>query len=80
MPIYYQSFVKSFSKHERAMQKRIIRAIEKLPSGDVKKMQGSKKTSKPIFRLRIGKYRVLFAMDEENIHIYEIDSRGDIYK
>ena len=51
MPIYYQSFVKSFSKHERAMQKRIIRAIEKLPSGDVKKMQGSKKNQQADFSL-----------------------------
>ncbi|MDI6880658.1 MAG: type II toxin-antitoxin system RelE/ParE family toxin [Desulfitobacteriaceae bacterium] len=38
----------------------------------------------PVFRLRIGKYRVLYEYtnlnDEEVLMIIDIGSRGDIYK
>lgn len=34
----------------------------------------------PIYRLRISKYRVLFHIDEDEIKILKVDSRGDIYK
>lgn len=44
---------------------------------DVKKMQGH-----PYFRLRIGKWRVIFDRAEEIkiISIEKIKSRGDVYK
>jgi mRNA interferase RelE/StbE len=47
------------------------------PSLDVKKLQGE-----PYFRLRVGKWRVIFNRDEEVkiIAIEKIKSRGDVYK
>jgi mRNA interferase RelE/StbE len=47
------------------------------PSLDVKKLQGE-----PYFRLRVGKWRVIFNRDEdlEIIAIEKIKSRGDVYK
>ena len=44
---------------------------------DSKKMQGSE-----FFRLRIGKYRFLYFVDEEEVVVVieKGDSRGDIYK
>lgn len=37
---------------------------------------------KGFMRLRIGKLRVIFRIDKDKdeIYIYEIDSRGDVYK
>jgi len=46
--------------------------------GDVKKLKGN--DIPPIFRLRVSKYRVLFYMDETDIKILKVDSRGDVYK
>ncbi len=34
----------------------------------------------PIFRLRVSKYRILFHMNEQEIKVLKVDSRGDIYK
>jgi mRNA interferase RelE/StbE len=50
-------------------------AIEKLPKGDVKRLQG-----RPEYRLRIGDWRVIFEMDATTITITLIASRGDVYK
>jgi len=47
-------------------------------NGDIVKMQGEK--LKNIFRLRVGKYRVIFHIEKDNIKILEVDSRGDIFK
>jgi len=55
---------------------RITLAIDKLPDGDVKKMAGYKDK----YRLRIGGFRVVFTMKENDIIIEKIDNRGQIYK
>ena len=55
-----------------------IRLIQKLPNGDVKRLTGN--DIPPIYRIRISKYRILFHMNEEEIQILKVDSRGDIYK
>lgn len=34
----------------------------------------------PIFSLRVSKYRILFHMNETQIQVLKVDSRGDIYK
>jgi mRNA-degrading endonuclease RelE of RelBE toxin-antitoxin system len=46
--------------------------------GDIKKMKGQK--LKNIYRLRIGKYRIIFVQEKEWIKILDIDTRGDVYK
>ncbi len=75
---YSKTFEKSFSKYEKKLQEKIYLAIQNLPSGDVKKLKGN--DIPPIFRLRVTKYRVLFYMDETDIKILKVDSRGDVYK
>ncbi|SFV74745.1 hypothetical protein MNB_SM-3-1460 [hydrothermal vent metagenome] len=75
---YSKTFEKKFAKYDRKLQEKIFNAIQNLPNGDVKRLTGN--NIPPIYRVRISKYRVLFHMNEEEIQILKIDSRGDIYK
>ncbi len=75
---YSKTFEKKFSKYDRKLQVKIYEAIQNLPSGDVKKMSGN--DIPPIYRVRVSKYRILFHMNEEEIQILKVDSRGDVYK
>ncbi len=62
-------------------QVRIINALDTLVKDftglDIKSLKG-----RPEFRLRVGKYRVLFIEDKDNqlYVITAIGSRGDVYK
>lgn len=53
---------------------------EKIQSYDIKKFHSKKYDD--IFRMRIGDYRAIFRIvdDELLIYIFDIGSRGDIYK
>jgi mRNA-degrading endonuclease RelE of RelBE toxin-antitoxin system len=42
---------------------------------DIKKLEGAKN----IFRLRIGKYRLLFILTQDKIIVFDADVRGRIY-
>lgn len=75
---YSKTFEKKFSKYDRKLQEKIFYAIQNLPDGDVKRLTGN--DIPPIYRIRISKYRILFLMNEEEIQILKVDSRGDIYK
>ena len=75
---YSKTFEKKFSKYNRKLQEKIFNVIQKLPNGDVKRLTGN--DIPPIYRIRISKYRILFHMNEEEIQILKVDSRGDIYK
>ena len=75
---YSKTFAKKFSKYDRKLQEKIFNTIQNLPDGDVKRLVGN--NIPPIYRLRISKYRILFYMNESEIQILKIDSRGDIYK
>lgn len=57
---------------------RLFTAIEQLPNGDVKPIKGKKKP--PLYRLRVGKYRVIFCYINGITTIIDADNRGDIYK
>lgn len=50
--------------------------INQIPEGDIKPLSGGKGE----YRLRIGKFRILFYIEAETVRIFEIDSRGDLYK
>lgn len=76
--LYKKSFLKKFEKYDRKLQEQIDKAIDKLPEGDVASLKG-KRTPK-LYRLRIRDIRVLFSMTEYEITLWDIDSRGDIYK
>ena len=68
---------------EKNMKHRIKEGIEGLtqepPIGDIKRLKGFQSTT---YRLRIGKFRILFEHNEEKqvLFIKDIGSRGDIYK
>jgi mRNA interferase RelE/StbE len=57
----------------------IVEAIEGLPDkGDIRKLKGRR--IKNTYRLRVGRYRVLFIWEADQLKILDIDTRGDIYK
>lgn len=68
-------FIKKQSKQE---QLRIYKAIEKLPGGDTKPVQGHK----GFYRLRVGDYRIIYTIDNGQYIICIVDAgnRGNIYK
>jgi mRNA interferase RelE/StbE len=76
--IYLKNAVKALEIYDKQTQKRIVEAIESIPQGDIKKMQG--KRFPPLFRLRVGKYRIIYHFDNDEIIIAKIDTRGDVYK
>lgn len=75
---YLKSAFKSLDKYDIKTRKRIIESIDKIPQGDIKRLQGEKYP--PVYRLRLGKYRIIYHIENENIIIVNIDTRGDIYK
>lgn len=72
---YSKQAVKFLSKQNKIVQKRIIDAINKLPSGDVRKLQG-----RTGYRLRVGNFRIIYDTSGNILYIEEIDNRGQIYK
>jgi mRNA interferase RelE/StbE len=83
--VYSRVAVKAINSFDKSIKQRIKTGIEGLlevpPKGDIKQMQG---INPPVYRLRIGRYRVLYEYinlnDEEVLMIKDIGSRGDIYK
>lgn len=73
--VYSKPAIKAISRMDTPTKQRLKSAIEKLPSGDVRKMVGYTNT----YRLRVGNLRVLFEM-QEDIIILNILPRGDAYK
>jgi len=68
---------KQLLKIDRRYQLKVFVAIEKLPSGNVVKLTGCVDK----YRLRVGFLRILFVMaKDDNIEIYRIEKRGDVYK
>jgi len=59
-------------------QERIRAAIDRLPEGDVRKLQGLRDER----RLRVGDWRIRFKIDREQrlLTIFAIKPRGDAYK
>lgn len=77
--ILYNKKVKKFiEKQSKEQRVRIYQAINKLPNGDVKRMQSKKE----LYRLRVGEYRFIYEIihDEIIISVIDADNRGDIKK
>jgi len=71
--------IKSLAKCELKTRAAIVEAIRELPSkGDIRKLKGQ--AIKNSFRLRVGRYRVVYVEEGDEIRILRIDTRGDIYK
>ena len=70
---------KYFDSLDSLIQNRIKAALRKLslepPQGDIVSL-----TDRDGFRLRVGKYRLLFDIVDDKIVIYDIGLRGQIYK
>ena len=76
MEIYYSKQAEKFLKKQRTITRNRIRnAIQNLPAGDVKKLQGMNG-----YRLRVGNYRIIFSRNGDVLYIERIDNRGQIYK
>ena len=67
-----EKFLDKLSAKDKA---RIVKAIYKLPNGDIKPLQGEDG-----FRLRVGDWRIVYDIIGDEIIIYDIGNRGDIYK
>lgn len=75
---YLKNAYKTLTVYDKDTRKRIIEAINRIPQGDIKKLQGEKYP--PLYRLRIGKYRIIYHIEQDEILIAKIDTRGDVYK
>ena len=71
---YSKQAEKFLSRQSKETAVRIIRAINVLPSGDVKKLKGMSS-----YRLRVGSFRIIFDKDGNVLYIIKIGNRGDIY-
>lgn len=76
--------IKFLSKLDEGRRNQLKQAIigltMKPPQGDIKMLKGIKNE----YRLRVGKYRVIYSYDVENtleiLLVLKIGTRGDIYK
>lgn len=72
---YSKQAIKFLNKQDKPTKLRIVNAINQLPSGDVKKLQGVEG-----YRLRVGDFRVIFDKNGDIIYIEKIDNRGQVYR
>jgi mRNA interferase RelE/StbE len=72
---YSKQAAKFLEKQTSRDRNRIIEAIHRLPSGDVKRLRGTSG-----YRLRVGDYRIIFNRDGNVLCITKIDNRGQVYK
>lgn len=74
---YAKAAVKAINTMDRPTKQRVKAAIEKIPDGDIKPLQGSKGS----YRLRVGGWRILFSYPDNGVILIEkIGPRGQIYK
>lgn len=82
----YSGVVKAINKLDAEIKKRILKGIKTLSNGpfqsrsgaDIKRLKGTRKRQ-DLFRLRIGDYRVIYAVENKTIWITEIFHRSRGY-
>ena len=71
--------LKALNALNEPIKSRIRVALYKLecepPQGDIKRMQGSED-----YRVRVGGYRILFKVRDDQIVVADIAPRGQVYK
>lgn len=74
---YSKQSIKFLAKQDIPTKKRIVTAINRLPSGygDIKKLRGQDG-----YRLRVGDFRIIFDESGNILYIEKIESRGQVYK
>ena len=74
--LYDKSVLKYLRKLTDDTQVRLEKAINGIPTGDIKLLRGYPN----MYRLRVGDIRVIFKRDGNNIYVLRIGPRGDVYK
>lgn len=72
---YSKQAIKYLKKLHKPKREQIIAAIEQIPQGNIKKMQGVE----GLYRLRVNDYRVIFSGNRVILMVIKVGSRGDIY-
>jgi mRNA interferase RelE/StbE len=77
MPDKITKFIESLDSKTRVKLKKKLLKLKRDPYGmkDVKKIQGAK----DIYRLRMGKIRILYQIIGNEVYVIDIDFRGNIY-
>jgi mRNA interferase RelE/StbE len=77
---YSKRAIKAINGMDKPTKQRIRKAIEGLPKGDIKTLQGAENS----YRLRVGDWRILFSYLEteagKGILIEKVAPRGEVYK
>lgn len=77
---YSKRAIKAINGMDKPTKQRIRKAIEGIPKGDIKALQGAENS----YRLRVGDWRILFSYfeteAEKGILIEKIAPRGEVYK
>lgn len=73
---YEKEAAKHIQAQDKPTRQRLKAAIEQLPRGDVRKLQGYKNE----YRLRVGDLRVLYSLVDQTIIIKDVLPRGQAYK
>jgi len=68
--------IKSIKRLDTPTRERILNGINKLPLGDIKRLQGYSN----YYRLRIGDFRVIYSSENDTIVIMDVLPRGEAYK
>jgi len=79
MPEKIIKFINSLDKKTRERLKKRLEDLKMNPfktSNDVKKLKGYKENC---YRLRMGKIRIIYIINNNKIEIIDIDYRGNIY-
>ncbi len=79
MPDKIIKFINSLDKKTKERLKKRLSDLKTNPlksSNDIKKLKGCKED---LYRLRIGKIRIIYKMNNNNIEIIDIDYKGNIY-
>ena len=74
---------KSLRKMPKNLALRIVKKIKTLAKNPHKKQKNIKKLSNhPGFRLRIGDWRVVYTVNDDQllIHVVKVRTRGEVYK
>lgn len=80
LPLYKPAAQRELSRMDRSDAERVIRALEVFATtghGDVKALKGALKGR---YRLRVGKWRAFFSLDQPgSMVVIDIDNRGQAY-
>lgn len=78
--VYRPAAQRELNRMDRSDAERVIRALEGFAAagvGDVKALKGALKGR---YRLRVGKWRVFFRLDQPgNVVVTDVDNRGQAY-